>query len=65
MSVKEPHRQAPADDYLRDFVKWISNCNIITTGKVKPLEFYQVPKTAMNAISDNLLDIAAEIEEKI
>lgn len=65
MSVKEPHIQAPADDYLRDFVEWISECNTITTGKVKPLEFYQVPKGVMNAISDNLLDIAADIEKKI
>ncbi len=64
MSSKEPHIQAPPDDYIRDTVEWIKDCPTYSKGKVKPTTYYQVPVGAMNAIADNLLDIAATLEEK-
>ena len=65
MSTKKPHMQAPPDDYIRNFVSWMKDSVVYTKGTVNPVEYYQVPVGAMNAIADNLLDIAATIEEKL
>lgn len=64
MSSQEPVFQTfYSDEYLRDVVEWINRCPIIEKGKGK-LKIYEVPVGAMDAISDNLLDIAANIEER-